>query len=142
VEVLGEDTATGIHVGLHPIHRARMRNKSVVLGRIDCVFITTAIQQNHVVLVEVGLAVPKVRGGIQIVAGSPGHLIAGVRTVGQVVHADGSSPARHRELAGANADALKQALQPFGHAIVVRRVCVARSDRDLGQRDRACVSVV
>jgi hypothetical protein len=94
--------------------------------------ISAAVEQDDVVLVQVSLAVPKIRSCIGVFCGVPRDLIAGVGVRRLIVQADRARATWQSEFGCIDAYPAKEALQPFGNATVTIGTSVARRDGDLG----------
>jgi hypothetical protein len=76
--VFGKHATTGIDVHLHSINRAWIRNETLTYGAVWVHYAPATVEQDDVVLVQVNLAVPKIRRGIRKRRGAAADLIAGV----------------------------------------------------------------
>jgi hypothetical protein len=94
--------------------------------------ISAAVEQDDVVLVQVSLAVPKIRSCIGVFCGVPCDLIAGVGVRRLIVQADRARATWQSEFGCIDAYPAKEALQPFGNATVTIGTSMARRDGDLG----------
>jgi hypothetical protein len=92
--VFGEYTATCIDIRLHPIDCVRMCDEyiSIGFGWVNGVWIAATVEQEHVVLIEVRLAVPQIASGVEI--GRAGFIVeanASSRVGRLLVHADAAA---------------------------------------------------
>jgi hypothetical protein len=94
--------------------------------------VSAAVEQDDVVLVQVSLAVPKIRGCIGVFCGVPCDLITGVGVGRLIVQADRARATWQGEFGCIDADPAKEALQPFGNATVTIGTSMARRYGDLG----------
>jgi hypothetical protein len=120
--VFGEYATTGCCVGIHSIDRGS-RNEGQASGGVKLGAGT--VEQDDVVLVEVGLAIPKVVRCIRKSRSATRHVLASVsgRVVWVlieflIVQRDGARTAGKGKLGCIDADPAKQALQALGNGCV------------------------
>ena len=79
--MFGEHAATGIHIGFHPIDRIWVWDEGPTCRAGGVHLRAATIEQDNVVLVQVRLAVPKIRRGIRERRGAAADLIARVSSL-------------------------------------------------------------
>jgi hypothetical protein len=112
VIVLGEYTATCTEISTHSIDRGG-RNEGRGFAGCGVELSAGTVEQEHIVLAEVSLAVPKASRGIEVWT-SP-HLTAAVGILRLIVQVDRARAAWNGKLGRINAYPAKQALQALGN---------------------------
>ena len=131
VEVLGEHAATGIDISLHQVHRSRVWNEDLTRRRGGILFGAATVEQDHVVLVQIGLFVPKTRCRVRECPRDPRYCVARVRVLRLIVQPDRTRAGGQGKLRCIDAYPTKQALQALGGG-QVGTLSIASRYGDLG----------